>query len=147
MNISIFGTGYVGLVNGACFAELGHDVYCIDVDKHKINLLNSGKMPIYEPGLKDLIVSNLAAERIHFSTDQEIAIKHAKILLITVDTPANADGSCDLQNVIAVAKKIAEKMEEPKTIVTKSTVPVGTADLVKKTIEDILVERKKTINS
>ena len=130
MNISIFGTGYVGLVTGACLAELGHDVHCVDVDKNKIDLLNSGQIPIHEPGLKNLVASNLAAERIHFSTNPDAAIKHARVLMIAVDTPTDADGSSDLQYVMVVAKQIAEKMEDSKIIVTKSTVPVGTAKLI-----------------
>jgi len=146
MNISIFGTGYVGLVTGACLAESGHDVHCVDVDKDKIDLLNSGKIPIHEPGLKDLVFRNLATKRIYFSTDSEKAIKHAKILMITVDTPTDADGSSNLQYVMAVVKKISGKMEDPKIIVTKSTVPVGTADLIKKTVEATLAERGKKID-
>ena len=146
MNLSIFGTGYVGLVTGACLAELGHDVYCVDVDKDKIDLLNSGQIPIYEPGLKDLVASNLDTERIHFSCDSKIAIKHAKVLIITVNTPTDADGFSDVQFVIAVAKNIAMEMEDSKILVIKSTVPVGTADLVKKTMEEILVGREKKIN-
>ena len=104
MNISIFGTGYVGLVTGACLAESGHDVHCVDVDEDKIDLLNSGQIAIHEPGLKDLVASNLAAERIHFSTNPDVAIKHARVLMIAVDTPTDTDGSSDLQYVIAVAK-------------------------------------------
>ena len=119
MNISIFGTGYVGLVNGACLAESGHDIYCVDVDKDKIDLLNSGQIPIYEPGLKDLVSRNLAAERIHFSTDLEAAVNHAKVLMIAVGTPSYEDGSTDLQYVIDVTKTIAETMEDSKIIVTK----------------------------
>ena len=132
MNISIFGTGYVGLVTGTCLAESGHDVHCVDVDEDKIDMLNSGQIPIYEPGLKALVASNLAAERIHFSTNPDVAIKHAKVLMITVNTPTDAEGSSNLQYVLAVAKKISEKMEDSKIIVTKSTVPVGTAILIKK---------------
>ena len=124
MNISIFGTGYVGLVTGACLAEVGHDVYCVDVDKDKIDLLSSGQIPIYEPGLQDLVQSNLLAQRIHFSTDTEEAIKHAEVLMLTVGTPTDEDGSADLQHIITVAKTIAETMEDEKIIVTKSTVPV-----------------------
>ena len=146
MNISIFGTGYVGLVTGACLAEVGHNVYCVDVNQAKVNTLNSGQIPIYEPGLKDLVLGNLATNRIHFSTDSEIAIKHAKVLMIAVGTPTDEDGSADLQHVIAVAKKIAEKMEDSKIIISKSTVPVGTADLVKQTVEAILADREKEIS-
>ena len=145
MNISIFGTGYVGLVTGACLAESGHDIYCVDVDKDKIDLLNSGQIAIHEPGLKDLVASNLAAERIHFSTNPDVAIKHARVLMIAVDTPTDADGSSDLQYVMAVAKKIAEKMEDSKIIVTKSTVPVGSAHLIKQIVEETLVKMKKRI--
>ena len=146
MNISIFGAGYVGLVTGACLAESGHNVYCIDVDKDKIDSLNSGQIPIYEPGLKDLVSRNLAAQRILFTTDPEITIKHAKILMIAVGTPTGEDGSIDLQYVFAVVKTIAEKMEDPKTIVIKSTVPVGTAILIKKTVETIQAEKGKKVD-
>ena len=146
MNISIFGTGYVGLVTGACLAESGHNVYCVDVDKGKIDLLNSGQIPIYETGLKDLVKSNLAAGRINFSTDSTVAINHAKVLMIAVGTPTDEDGSADLQYVLTVAKKIAETIEDSKIIVTKSTVPVGTSHLVKKTLEEILIERGMKIN-
>ena len=138
MNISIFGSGYVGLVTGACLAESGHDVYCVDIDEEKIDLLNSGQIPIYEPGLKDLVSRNLAAERIHFSTDSEVAVNHAKVLMIAVGTPTDQDGTVDLQYVIAVTKTIAETMEDSKIIVTKSTVPVGSAHLIKQTVEETL---------
>jgi len=146
MNISIFGTGYVGLVTSACLAELGHDVYCVDIDEEKIDLLNSGQIPIYEPGLKDLVSRNLAAERIHFSTDSEAAVNHAKVLMITVGTPACEDGSVDLQYLNSVTKTIAETMEDPKIIVIKSTVPVGTSHLLKQTMEETLLKTKKRID-
>ena len=146
MNISIFGTGYVGLVTGACFAESGHHVCCVDVDQTKIDLLNSGQIPLYEPGLKELVSRNLATERIHFSTELEIAVEHAEVLMIAVGTPTDEDGSADLQYVISVAETIAKNMETSKIIVTKSTVPVGTADLVKKTIQAILAERGKKVS-
>jgi len=146
MDISIFGTGYVGLVTGACLAESGHNVYCVDVDKDKIDLLNSGQIPIYEPGLRDLVTRNLASDRIHFTTDPEIAIKHTKVLMITVGTPTNKDGSVDLQYVMAVAKTIAKKMEDSKIIVTKSTVPVGTTFMIKEVVETILAERGKKVD-
>jgi len=146
MNISVFGTGYVGLVTGACLAESGHDVYCVDVDTDKIDLLNSGQIPIYEPGLKDLVSRNLAAERIHFSTDSEVAVNHAKVLMIAVGTPTDQDGTVDLQYVIAVTKTIAETMEDSKIIVTKSTVPVGSAHLIQQTVEETLFKMKKKIN-
>ena len=142
MNISIFGTGYVGLVTGACLAESGHHVYCVDVDEEKIDLLNSGQIPIYEPGLKDLVSRNLTAERIHFSTDPHVAINHANLLMIAVGTPTNKDGSSDLQHVFTVAKQIAEIMEDSKIIVTKSTVPVGTSDLIKQIIEEALLNKQ-----
>ena len=146
MNISIFGTGYVGLVTGACLAEVGHQIYCVDVDKNKIDLLNAGKIPIYESGLKDLVSRNLSGKRIHFSTDSGAAIKHAKILMIAVGTPTDEDGSADLAHVMTVAKKIAEKMEDSKIIVTKSTVPVGTAHMVKTIVEKTLAKRGKKID-
>ena len=145
MNISIFGTGYVGLVTGACLAESGHDIYCVDVDKDKIDLLNSGQIPIYEPGLKDLVSRNLAVERIHFSTDSEAAVNHAEVLMIAVGTPSDKDGSTDLQYVVDVTKTIAETMEDSKVIVTKSTVPVGSAHLIKQIVEETLLKMKKRI--
>ena len=138
MNISIFGTGYVGVVTGACLAEAGHEIYCVDVDQEKIDLLNSGQIPIYEPGLKDLVSRNLAAERIHFSTDLEAAVHHAKVLMIAVGTPSDTDGSTDLRYVIDVTKTIAETMADSKIIVTKSPVPVGSAQLIKQTVEETL---------
>ena len=146
MKISIFGTGYVGLVTGACFAESGNDVFCVDVDQDKIDLLNSGEIPIYEPGLKDIVSRNFAAERIYFTTDPEIAIKHANVLIIAVGTPTGEDGSTDLQYVVAVAKTIAEKMEDTKIIVIKSTVPIGTVEFVKQTLETTLAARGKKVD-
>jgi len=146
MKISIFGAGYVGLVTGSCLAESGHDVFCVDVDAGKIDLLNTGQIPIYEPGLQDLVTTNLKAERIHFSTDAAIAIEHAEVLMIAVGTPTNKDGSADLKHIVTVATKIAETMENPKIIITKSTVPVGTSYMVKKTIEEILIGTGKNIN-
>ena len=146
MKISIFGTGYVGLVTGACLAESGHDVYCVDIDEEKIDLLNSGQIPIYEPGLKDLVSRNLAAERIHFSTDPVDAVNHARVLMIAVGTPACEDGSVDLQYLNSVTKTIAETMEDPKIIVIKSTVPVGTSHLLKQTMEETLLKTKKRID-
>ena len=145
MNISIFGTGCVGLVTGACLAESGHNIYCVDVDKDKIDLLNSGQIPIYEPGLKDLVSRNLAVGRIHFTTDLEAAVNHAKVLMIAVGTPSDKDGSPDLQYVIDVTKTIAETMEDSKIIVTKSTVPVGSAHLIKQIIEETLLKMKKRV--
>ncbi len=145
MKISIFGTGYVGLVTGACFAEVGHEVYCIDIDKEKIDLLNNGSIPIYEPDLEDIIKSNISSNRIHFTTESDIAINNSNILMIAVGTPTDKDGSADLKYVIKVAEEIGEKIQDPKIIITKSTVPVGTAELVKDKIKTVLEKRKKQI--
>ena len=134
MKISVFGSGYVGLVAGACFAEVGNDVICADIDKTKIDLLKKGEIPIYEPGLSDIIQRNEREERLSFTTDLQKAIQESKILLIAVGTPPDQDGSADLQNVLAVAKTIGKAMNESKIIVNKSTVPVGTAELVRKEI-------------
>ena len=135
MKLCIVGTGYVGLVTGTCFAEMGNNVICVDIDAAKIAMLNAGEVPIYEPGLKEMITTNSAAGRISFTTELKDAVERSKIIFIAVGTPADEDGSADLSHVISVSKSIAQYINEPKIIVTKSTVPVGTADLVKKTIK------------
>jgi UDPglucose 6-dehydrogenase len=134
MKISVFGSGYVGLVAGACFADVGNDVICADIDQSKIDLLNKGEIPIYEPGLNDIVQRNMREERISFTTDLQKAIKESNIIFIAVGTPPDQDGSADLQNVLAVAATIGKAMNEPKIVVNKSTVPVGTADLVRQEI-------------
>lgn len=131
MKISVVGTGYVGLVAGACLAETGHHVYCIDKDEQKIDLLNHGGIPIYEPGLKEIVEKSVRANRLWFTTDFVKAIQYAQVIFIAVGTPSDEDGSADLQHVLAVAKEIGTHMNEYKVIVDKSTVPVGTADKVR----------------
>jgi len=131
MNIAVIGTGYVGLVAGACFAESGNEVICVDVDQAKVDMLNRGEIPIYEPGLETLIENNAKHERLSFTTDVVSAIKVSEVIFIAVGTPQDKDGSADLKYVLQVAETIGKNMNGPKIIVDKSTVPVGTADLVK----------------
>ncbi len=134
MRACIFGTGYVGLVTGACLAEVGHDVVCVDVDATKVEGLNTGVVPIYEPGLAPMVEANRAAGRLKFTTDAAVAIAHGDIAFIAVGTPPDEDGSADLQYVLAVARTIGRHIERPTVVVGKSTVPVGTADKVRETI-------------
>jgi len=131
MRLTIFGTGYVGLVTGACFAEVGNDVVCVDVDEAKIARLNRGEIPIYEPGLEAMVVRNREAGRLRFTTDADMAVHHGQLQFIAVGTPPDEDGSADLRHVLAVAATIAEHMDSYKVVVDKSTVPVGTADRVR----------------
>jgi UDPglucose 6-dehydrogenase len=135
MNITIIGTGYVGLVTGACLAEVGNNVYCLDVDQNKIDTLNNGIIPIHEPGLGDIVVRNRAAGRLTFSTDVAAGVAHGEILFIAVGTPPDEDGSADLQYVLAAARSIGKYMSDFKVVVNKSTVPVGTADQVHAAIQ------------
>lgn len=137
MNIAVVGTGYVGLVAGACFAETGNDVICVDVDARKVAALQAGQVPIFEPGLEDLVKSNSRAGRLSFTTSLKDAVHASDIIFIAVGTPQDEDGSADLKHVVAVAKGIGESMNGPKFVVDKSTVPVGTADLVRRTIESV----------
>lgn len=141
MTISVFGTGYVGLVTGVCFAEMGNDVICVDIDQKKIERLNKGISPIYEPGLDELIESNLKEKRIQFTTDSYKAISQSDILIIAVGTPSDIDGSADMKYVLQVAESIATIMDRYKIIVTKSTVPVGTGQKIKDLIEKHLSQR------
>lgn len=141
MKVAIFGTGYVGLVTGTCLAEVGHHVTCIDVDEPKIAGLNGGRIPIFEPGLEPLVVSNHAAERLRFIVDAATAIRANEIIFIAVGTPPDEDGSADLKYVLEVARTVGQNIEAPAIVVNKSTVPVGTADLVRKTIDDELKAR------
>ncbi len=141
MKIAVVGTGYVGLVTGACLAEVGTDVTCIDIDTQKIENLKKGIIPIYEPGLETIVQRNFDKKRLHFSTSTEEGIKNADVAFIAVGTPPGEDGSADLQYVLAVAKEIGKHMNSYGVIVTKSTVPVGTAIKVKKAIQDALNER------
>ena len=141
MKITVVGTGYVGLVSGACLAEVGNDVLCLDLDARKIRVLQDGGIPIHEPGLQEMVARNVAAGRLHFTTDVERAVQHGMIQFIAVGTPPDEDGSADLQYVLAAARAIGRSMTEYKVIVDKSTVPVGTADLVRQTVAEELARR------
>jgi UDPglucose 6-dehydrogenase len=141
MKVTIVGSGYVGLVTGACLAEQGNNVFCLDLDPKKIEILNSGGVPIYEPGLKEMIERNRAAGRLQFSTDIAASVAHGDIQFIAVGTPPDEDGSADLQYVVAAARNIGRHMTTPKVIVDKSTVPVGTADKVSAAITEELERR------
>jgi UDPglucose 6-dehydrogenase len=141
MKITIIGTGYVGLVSGACLADLGNHVMCLDIDPKKIELLKSGGVPIHEPGLKELIKRNVESHRLSFTTDVAESVAHGLVQMIAVGTPSQEDGSADLQYVLTAARNIAKHMTEYKVIVDKSTVPVGTADEVKKIIQEELNKR------
>lgn len=141
MKIAIVGTGYVGLVTGTCFAEIGVDVTCVDVDPKKIEKLQNGVIPIYEPGLKDMVLRNVKAERLHFTTDLRTCLDEVQVIFSAVGTPPDEDGSADLKYVLQVARTIGENMNGYKLVVTKSTVPVGTAEKVKTTIQAELDKR------
>ncbi|HEV8613371.1 MAG TPA: UDP-glucose/GDP-mannose dehydrogenase family protein [Gemmatimonadales bacterium] len=134
MKITVIGSGYVGLVAGACLAETGNDVSCADVDARKVARLTRNDVPIYEPGLQPLIERNQAEGRLHFTTDLAAAVEHGRVIFIAVGTPPGEDGTADLQHVLAVATTIGQHMREPKVVVTKSTVPVGTAERVRAAI-------------
>ncbi|MES2151076.1 MAG: UDP-glucose/GDP-mannose dehydrogenase family protein [Pseudomonadota bacterium] len=144
MKITIIGTGYVGLVTGACLAELGNDVFCLDVDAAKIAMLNNGGIPIHEPGLDVVVARNVAAGRLQFSTDIAASVAHGALQFIAVGTPPDEDGSADLQYVLAAARNIGRHMTEFKVIVDKSTVPVGTADRVGAAIAEEVAARAIT---
>jgi UDPglucose 6-dehydrogenase len=131
MKISIIGTGYVGLVSGACFADVGNTVLCLDVDQRKISMLNNGAIPIHEPGLDALVARNASAGRLLFSTSYDDAVAHADVIFLAVGTPPDEDGSADLTHILAAARSIGERMDRPMVIVDKSTVPVGTAAKVR----------------
>jgi UDPglucose 6-dehydrogenase len=141
MKITVIGTGYVGLVTGTCLAEVGNEVLCVDVDERKIGILKSGGIPIYEPGLEDMVRRNVAAGRLIFSTDVESSVHFGEIQFIAVGTPPDEDGSADLQYVLAAARNIGRHMNGFKLVVDKSTVPVGTADRVKAAIQEELQVR------
>lgn len=141
MKITIYGAGYVGLVTGACLAEVGNDVLCVDTDPAKVDLLNAGGIPIYEPGLEDLVKKNKNHHRLKFTTDVELGVNHGLFQFIAVGTPPDEDGSADLRHVLAVAKAIGEHMTDYKIIVNKSTVPVGTGDKVKMEVTSVLKKR------
>ncbi len=146
MNVCIVGTGYVGLVSAACFAEMGNNVFCVDVNPKVVETLESGKVHIYEPGLEDLVKRNTTEGRLRFTTDLAEGMLHAKVVFITVGTPCADDGSCDLSFVDAVAREIGQRMTESKIVVDKSTVPVGTADRVRGIIAGELEKRGETIH-
>src|SRR5205809_862325 len=141
MNVTIIGTGYVGLVTGACLADAGNSIFCLDVDEKKINFLNENKIPIFEPGLEPVVRRNREAGRLRFSTDVAASVAHGELQLIAVGTPPGEDGSADLQHVVAAARAIGRHMQGYKVVVTKSTVPVGTADKVKQAIIEELKKR------
>ncbi|MGH2530756.1 MAG: UDP-glucose dehydrogenase family protein [Thermomicrobiales bacterium] len=145
MRITIFGTGYVGLVTGACFADVGNEVLCVDIDEERIARLNRGEVPIFEPGLAEMVARNRRARRINFTTDARQAVEHGQFLIIGVGTPPNGDGSSNLDAVWTVARTIGQYLREPKVVVTKSTVPMGTTEQVRATIETALADRGVTI--
>lgn len=146
MNIAIVGTGYVGLVSGTCFAEMGIDVTCVDIDQHKINRLLQGEIPIYEPGLEDMVKRNVKAGRLHFTTDLTTCLNNVEVVFSAVGTPPDEDGSADLKYVLAVAKTFGQNIKKYTILVTKSTVPVGTAKKVKATIQEELIRRGEEID-
>ncbi|WP_397448282.1 UDP-glucose dehydrogenase family protein [Pseudomonas sp. NA-150] len=144
MNVSVFGIGYVGLVQGAALAEVGHNVLCVDVDEGKVQALKDGTLPLYEPGLESLVRENYKNGRLQFGTDLASAVHHGDVLLIAVGTPPDEDGSADLKHVLSVAQTIGQHMQRHQTIVDKSTVPVGTADLVRERIAQVLLESHRS---
>ena len=135
MKLSVIGTGYVGLVSGTCFAEMGNDVICVDIDEKKVEALKRGEVPIYEPGLEDMVLDNYKKGTLNFTTDIKEALRSSEVCFIAVGTPMGEDGSADLKYVLAVAKSIGEHMNHHMFVVDKSTVPVGTADRGKETIQ------------
>ena len=145
MRLTIFGSGYVGLVQGACMAETGNHVVCYDIDEDKIAALKRGEIPIYEPGLEDYVERNVEAGRLEFTTDVKKAVDHGLFQFIAVGTPPDEDGSADLKHVLAVARSIAENMGDYRIVVDKSTVPVGTADKVSAEVQSVLDKRGKAI--
>jgi UDPglucose 6-dehydrogenase len=141
LKITVIGTGYVGLVTGTCLAEVGNEVLCLDLDPGKIDMLRAGGIPIYEPGLEDMVKRNVAAGRLHFTTDIEASVAFGQVQFIAVGTPPDEDGSADLQYVVAAARNIGRHMTDHKLVVDKSTVPVGTADRVKAALAEELAKR------
>ncbi len=146
MKVTIFGSGYVGLVTGACLADVGNQVLCVDIDQDKIDRLNAGEIPIFEPGLEAVVARNRESGRLKFTTDIPQGVAHGLFQFIAVGTPPDEDGSADLQHVLAVARSIGEHMEDYRIVVDKSTVPVGTADKVKAEVAHALAERGATID-
>jgi UDPglucose 6-dehydrogenase len=145
MKITVIGTGYVGLVSGACLADVGNDVLCLDLDASKIRILEEGGLPIHETGLLEIVRSNVAAGRLRFTTDIARAVAHGTIQFIAVGTPPDEDGSADLQYVLAAARSIGRHMTDYKVIATKSTVPVGTGDKLRQVVAEVLAERGVTV--
>ncbi|GBE09364.1 MAG TPA: UDP-glucose/GDP-mannose dehydrogenase family protein [Gammaproteobacteria bacterium] len=141
MKVTVIGTGYVGLVSGTCLAEVGNNVVCVDIDQSKIDMLNNGEIPIYEPGLEDLVKKNVDAGRLSFTSDIEAGVGYGSVLFIAVGTPPDEDGSADLKHVLAVASDIGKHMNDFRVVVTKSTVPVGTADKVRDAVSNALQEK------
>src|ERR1700692_3359238 len=146
MRITIFGSGYVGLVTGACLADAGNHVVCVDVDERKVAMLKQGGLPIHEPGLDAVVKRNADAGRLTFTTSAKEGVQHGLFQLIAVGTPPDEDGSADLRYVLAVAGSIGEHMTEYKVVITKLTVPVGTADKVREAVGASLAARKATID-
>ncbi|NLD70192.1 MAG: UDP-glucose/GDP-mannose dehydrogenase family protein, partial [Limnobacter sp.] len=145
MKVSIFGTGYVGLITGACLAQVGNDVRCVDIDERRIDGLKRGTMPIYEPGLERMVRANRVAGRLDFTTDARSAIRHAEVLIIAVGTPPDEDGSADVVHVLDVATSIGRCLTREALVVVKSTVPVGTADRVRWNVQRELAARDRAI--
>src|SRR5882762_8554909 len=145
MRVTIFGSGYVGLVTGACLADAGNHVVCVDVDERKIEMLKRGEVPIHEPGLDAMVKRNVDAGRLKFTTNAKEGVDHGQFQLIAVGTPPDEDGSADLRYVLAVARTIGEHMAEYKVVITKSTVPVGTADKVRDAVAESLQARQASI--
>jgi UDPglucose 6-dehydrogenase len=145
MRITIFGSGYVGLVTGACLADAGNQVICVDVDERKIAMLKAGEVPIHEPGLDAVVKRNFEVGRLRFTTDAEEGVEHGQFQLIAVGTPPDEDGSADLRHVLAVARTIGAHMAEYKVVITKSTVPVGTADKVRLAVAESLAARRASV--
>ncbi len=146
MKVTVFGTGYVGLVTGACLADVGHEVLCVDIDQRKVDNLKQGIIPIYEPGLEPVVKQAVQNGLLNFTTDMDQAVNHGEIQFIAVGTPSGEDGSADLQYVVAVAKTIGERINSYKVVVNKSTVPVGTADIVEVTLAEQLQKRGSQID-
>ena len=146
MKIAVIGTGYVGLVTGTCFAEVGMDVTCVDIDQNKIDNLHKGILPIYEPGLDEMVKRNVEKKRLHFSTSLKDSIQGAEVVFIAVGTPPDEDGSADLKYVLAVASSVGEHMQHPLVVVTKSTVPVTTAEKVRKALAEQLQKRDSDLD-
>ena len=145
MKITVIGTGYVGLVSGTCFSDVGIEVVCVDVDQNKIDKLKQGIIPIYEPGLEEMVVRNQNSGRLKFSTNLAEAIQDSEVVFIAVGTPPGADGSADLKYVLQVAEEIGNSMSQFLVVATKSTVPVGTGKKVKATIKKALANRNSNL--